>query len=372
MKPEKRGKTWRVRWTEGKRPNLIWHSDTFDAKEDAQDFIDEIRQRRRRGALSRINAGKETLNDYVKNEWVPTYIVQLAPKTQAVYTAVFDQHIAPTFGNEQLRNITPEMIARWQSDSLRAGAGPAVLRKAFVVLGGILQRAAESRRIDHNPARVVRKVRLPNRPEVVPLKPITIEKMRAACNDRDAVLLSVLAYSGLRPGEALGLQWGDIRERTILVQRSVSAGQTKTTKTGKKRTVRLLDPLRRDLAEWRMRSGRPDDRDLVFPGHDGNVWTEAAYQSWRRRTFARAAKSAGLDPVPRPYDLRHSFASLLLHEGRNVIDVARQLGHGANLTLSTYGHVLDEVEDAPRHDAESLILSARDAVVAQKLPKAVL
>ena len=53
-------------------------------------------------------------------------------------------------------------------------------------------------------------------------------------------------------------------------------------------------------------------------------------------------------PSARPYDLRHSFASLLLHEGRSVVSVARQLGHGAGLTLSTYGHVSDELEDAPR------------------------
>jgi len=46
-----------------------------------------------------------------------------------------------------------------------------------------------------------------------------------------------------------------------------------------------------------------------------------------------------------PYDLRHSFASLPLHEGRSVIYVARQLGHGARLTLGTYGHVIDELDD---------------------------
>jgi len=49
--------------------------------------------------------------------------------------------------------------------------------------------------------------------------------------------------------------------------------------------------------------------------------------------FARAVEAAGLAHA-RPYDLRHSFASLLLHEGRSVIYVARQLGHDARLTLS--------------------------------------
>jgi integrase len=63
--------------------------------------------------------------------------------------------------------------------------------------------------------------------------------------------------------------------------------------------------------------------------------------------------------MPRPYDLRHSFASLLLHEGRSVIYVARQLGHDARLTLTRYGHVIDELEDAPRLEAEAAIANAR-------------
>ncbi|HEY0343928.1 MAG TPA: hypothetical protein VGC59_04740 [Solirubrobacteraceae bacterium] len=61
----------------------------------------------------------------------------------------------------------------------------------------------------------------------------------------------------------------------------------------------------------------------------------------------------------RPYDLRHSFASLLLHEGRSVMYVARQLGHDARLTLSTYGHVIDELDDSPQIPAEDAIRAAR-------------
>jgi integrase len=83
--------------------------------------------------------------------------------------------------------------------------------------------------------------------------------------------------------------------------------------------------------------------------------------SWRRRAFNRAIETAGREHG-RPYDLRHSFASLLLHEGRSVIYVARQLGHDARLALSTYGHVIDEFEDSPRVDAQTAIAEARAAV----------
>ena len=61
----------------------------------------------------------------------------------------------------------------------------------------------------------------------------------------------------------------------------------------------------------------------------------------------QALTNAGL-AYQRPYDLRHSFASLLLHEGRSVIYVARQLGHSAALTMKIYGHVIEELDEAPR------------------------
>ena len=107
--------------------------------------------------------------------------------------------------------------------------------------------------------------------------------------------------------------------------------------------------------------GHPDDRALIFLGRDSKPWTEEAYKSWRRHAFARAATAAGVEHA-RPYDLRHSFASLLLHEGRSVIYVARQLGHGAQLTLGRHGHVIDELEGTPHQDAEAAILAARDPV----------
>jgi integrase len=175
---------------------------------------------------------------------------------------------------------------------------------------------------------------------------------------RDATLVSVLAYAGLRPGEALALRWGDVGERTILVDRAVALGDVKGTKTGKRRSVRLLAPLAVDLAEWRLARGRPDDDALVFPRKDGRVWMEEDWRNWRQRVFAPVATAVGLDRF-RPYDLRHSFVSLLFAEGRTVIEVARQAGHSPTMALATYGHVIEELEGGERRPAEDVIREAR-------------
>ncbi|MBV9940947.1 MAG: site-specific integrase [Solirubrobacterales bacterium] len=345
---------WRVRWRQHGRNRAR----TFSTRRDAADFDAEVRRQRRGGSLAALDAGAESLGEYITGAWATTHAVTLAPKTRLHYASLYDHHLRPLLGSIALRDIDPEMVGRWQSDRLAAGAGPAAVRQALDLLGSVLEQAFVSGRVVENPVRRVKKARLPRREEVQALSPASIETMRAALDVRDAALLSVLAYAGLRPGEALGLRSGDIRERTILVQRSVSLGEEADTKTRQHRTVRLLAPLAADLRSWRMAAGCPAEDQLVFPGKDGQPWTQAAYQSWRRRAFRRATQAAGVAHA-RPYDLRHSFASLLLHEGRSVIYVARQLGHDARLTLTRYGHVIDELEDVPRIEAEVAIAEAR-------------
>lgn len=348
---------WRVRWRQGGR----YRVQTFDRKGDAVTFGAELRRRQQLGTLTEMDMGRVTLADYVVGTWCEAYASQLSPKTWMHYRQLLNKHILPSLGPLELRAIRPETIGRWQAERLAAGYGRVSVRYALTLLGAILQRAFENGQIQSNPARAVRKAALPRRTEVRPLAPASVERMRAASSPRDATLISVLAYAGLRPGEALALQWRDIREQTILVERAISLGEEKDTKTAAHRTVRVLQPLAVDLREWRLRSGRPSETSLIFPSATGAPWTLAAYQSWRRRAFKRAIEAAGL-AHGRPYDLRHSFASLLLHEGRSVIYVARQLGHDARLTLSTYGHVMDEFEDMPRLDAQTAIAEARAAL----------
>jgi site-specific recombinase XerD len=105
----------------------------------------------------------------------------------------------------------------------------------------------------------------------------------------------------------------------------------------------LFGPLAADLAEWQLASGRPRPKSLVFPGKGGKHWTDTTYRNWRRRVYGPTAKAAGLDAA-RPYFLRHLFCSLLLAEGASVVEVARQAGHSPAMTLSTYGHVIEELE----------------------------
>lgn len=178
---------------------------------------------------------------------------------------------------------------------------------------------------------------------------------------RDALIVSLLAYAGLRPGELRALRWQDVQERTLLVQRAAAPdGNANATKTGQRRSVRLLAPLAAELREYRLAAGRPPEHELLMPGADGGSWVKSRWQAWRRDHWMPVCRATALDPTPRPYDLRHSFASLLLSEGRQPTCVARQLGHSLTMLLETYAHLIDEF-DGERVDAEAEIEAARKA-----------
>jgi integrase len=344
----KTGRGWVVRWREG----TCNRQRSFDRRADAQRWDAEVRRRRQLGTLAQLDAGGASLDEYVTGTWTPVYAVLLAPRTREVYAQSYDRHVAPTLGRLPLHAIKPAVLSRWQTHVLPHGHD--ALSKARTLLSSILQTAVEEELLAANPVRLVRAPRAPLRDEVRPLAPASVEALRVEFEHRDRTLVSLLAYAGLRPGEARTLEWGRVHDRTLVIPAS---------KTQKRRTVRLLEPLAQDLREWRMACGRPGDDVPVIPRpSDGGVMSAKSFNVWRGDTFAPALDAAGLDHA-RPYDLRHSFASLLLHEGRNVIYVARQLGHDARQTLSTYGHVIDELEGQPQVSAEDAIRAARAADV---------
>ena len=349
---------YRVRWREGNRPR----SRVIGTRKDAEAFDAELKRRRRLGGLVDLEAGAETLAAYVEGTWAHVHAKPLEPKTRALYALLYDNHIASYLGAIPLRELTPEVIGRWQSDRLDAGAPVETTRKALTLLGGILQRATEAGRIASNPQRLVRKAAPAATDEVRPLAPATIERICSVLRSRDREFVQILAYAGLRPQEARALRWKHAQDRTLIVH----APKTRRHHP-QPRTVRLLAPLALDLREWRMASGRPDDTAFVIPAFNRNgtapdfaqEWTESGYENWINRVWRPALQRVGI-PYQRPYDLRHSYASLLFHEGRSVVYVARQLGHSTAVCMRTYGHVIEELEDAPRITAEDAIQVARE------------
>jgi integrase len=183
-------------------------------------------------------------------------------------------------------------------------------------------------------------------------------QLRARLGPADALMVSVLAYAGLRPQELLALQWNDIHERAILVRRKNVDGQLYPySKTRQNRRVKLLAPLATDLAEWKLASGRRDG--LVVPRTDGQPGRDHDYRNWRRRVYKPHAAAVGLTSGV-PYDLRGSFASLLAWEGQTMLEVARQAGHSVAICERHYAGIFEDYDPAQRTSAEAAIRAVRE------------
>jgi integrase len=248
---------------------------------------------------------------------------------------------------------------------IRDGVGPCSASKAIGLLSSMMNRAIVWGYIERNPCQHVERPRPDRKRAIVALAPSQVEAIRSTMSPRDRTIVSVLGYAGLRPGECLGLTWGDLRERTILVDKAVAHGELKVTKTRRERSVTLLPSLARDLAEWRLASGRPGDRELVFPNSRGAPWTDAKFRNWRRRYFEPAVDRAGMTGVT-PYTLRHSFASLLLASGAGLPEVAGEMGHSVGVLTSTYAHAIAEFRGSGRVDPESAIRGVRSRLTARE------
>jgi integrase len=347
---------WEIRWREGSRNR----SRTVDRKSDALRLDAEIRRQRQLGGLIPNRVGGVTLEDFA-SQWLNGR-TDLARRTDELYTFLLAHHIMDDLGHFPLNELRTSTLRDWQQRRLRQGAGPVTLAKAVTLLKQILEEAVAHEHMQRNPATSLQ-VHKPEKRIPIPATPEQIEAMRgwflAKDHLGDATLLSVLGYGGLRPGEALALRFSDIDHGTISVTKAIAYGEEKGTKTGATRVVRPPSAVARDLAEWKL--GSPMPFGLVFPRKtDGKPWTRHDWNNWRRRRFGPASKAAGLEGF-RPYDMRHSAASLLIAENRPITEVAAQLGHSPAVCLSVYAHVMEQARDRESVSAGAWIAEARSA-----------
>jgi integrase len=348
---------WEVRW----RENGQHRSRSFTRKADAERFATKVRSARELGLALDLDRGKETLAEFVERWWRDYAVVGLEENTRKSYAQVWEKHLRSRLGGYRLRDVSPAVVHSVKAELLKERVGAATVRKALALLSGMFRCAVEWDRVDRNPVRDVAMPSAKAARHVQALVPATVESMRArllaARAERDAAIIAVLAYAGLRPEELRALVWSDVGKRTLLVERAAAGSSIKCTKTGKIRSVRLLEPLAEDLQRWRDAS--PSASELVFPTPRGTLWTDYDWRNWRNRVYRPLAEAVGL-AKSRPYDLRHSFASLLIHEGVSVVEVARQMGNAPDVTLGTYAHVFEELDPAERLSAAEAIRAARE------------
>lgn len=346
-------KKYQVRWYDhtGAR-----RSRQFTAKKDAQAFLLEIERAKDTGKLQLVGADKETLS-MMGGKHFAAIKHDLAVATRKGYALQWNRHvITHPIASTPLRSITPQTVEDFKSGLRVKGAGEQSIRACLMLIQAVLNRAVNEGVIAYNAAAAVRKPSPKRQLAIEPVTPEAVEMIRAEVKPRDALLISVLAYAGVRPGEARALQWRYVRANTLLVEAGTNPdGSIKGTKTGQLRSVPLNTALKADLAGER---GDAQPEAFIFARSDGKPQTEKDWQNWRTRKFKPAVSAAGVSSA-RPYDLRHCCASMWLREGISPIQVASWLGHSPAILLSTYTHVIADLDPSDRRTTDELIAAAR-------------
>jgi integrase len=154
----------------------------------------------------------------------------LGPDTRRRYPEIWGKHLLPIVGGYGLRDTTPRIVEELRSH-LDHTTGPPTARKALTLLQAIMRPAVVHGLTPINPVQVVAKPKQKPTIRPQPLDPVTIERIRTQLRPRDQMIVSLLAYAGLRPSEDRAVCWGDIEGRTLHVLAS---------KAGRARDVELL------------------------------------------------------------------------------------------------------------------------------------
>lgn len=338
---------WKARYSGGDGRQ---HSKSFERKIDAERWLRSQLATLDRGEWVDPAGGQVTFG-----EWAESWrrgLHDVKPKTRAGYESLLRSRILPSFANWQLRQISPAVVREWVSAMVDDGLSPARIRQARQVLSAVLAQAVADGLVVRNPAAGVKPPQVRARrqlflsaPEVARLADVA-EGLQVGAG----VLVRVLAYSGLRWGEAVALKRSavDVKKRRLRVKEAATevGGRLSwgTPKTHETRTVIVPAFIMGRLGPH-LGGLTPDD--LVFRAPMGGPLRTS---NFRRGVWARAVTEAGMPAGLLVHDLRDTAASLMISSGASIKAVQRQLGHAsASMTLDVYGGLfeddLDELAD---------------------------
>ena len=246
--------------------------------------------------------------------------------------------------------------SRAVSDALNAITAPVMREKTRKLLTTVFAYAIDKRYLAVSPVRLQRKrttraARMRRQAEEGKrpreLAQAELVRLVAELPERWRAMVELMAYVGLRPGEAVALRVGklDPMKRTLLIDTSL----TGFTKTGEPRTVTLPPVVVEMLTEHVARFSDPSDPEApMFPKEDGKaIASRPSYDAWSRNHSGRLRSGAGVNHGLSPNDMRHMAAARAIRLGVDIHAVQKMLGHAQpSLTLNVYSYLFEGSEDA--------------------------
>jgi len=319
-----RAPLWAYRYRLGGRGSRRVQRGGFASEKDAVAALER--------ELERVRRERRVPRSLTLAQLVEVYLAQhdVQPVTLAKLRWLLDKAIA-VFGERPVGELTSQEIAEW-----RMTLSPGYRFEGTQALRQVLGRAVVWGMIDINPAKVGVDNPTPRRKEQRPFESwAELEAVAAVLGERYGPMILFAAATGLRPAEWIALEKRDIdrEERVVYVRRSFTRGELKLPKTeASQRAV----PLQARALDALDRASPSGESELVFPGERGGYLDVHHFRPYQWRPAQRAA---GIDPLRRVYDLRHTFATFALRAGISTFDLSRFMGASLTMIDRHYGHL---------------------------------
>lgn len=273
-----------------------------------------------------------TIHDYSKI-WFQRRQRNWAYSTRRGYSEKYRNHIFKNWGSFRLSEFQPSTFSDWAAQSTLSAK---TINEVRNIINQIFETAVVDKIIADNPIRYIKKLKH-SVTEPDPFKPAEIESILKCLTTPYRQFFQFAFFSGMRTGELLGLRWEDVdmQRRVIHVRLNIVHGFEKEPKT--KGSLRTLDLHQRAIdALCEIEKSDYYDPHRVFI--DPDTMKTYSYADKLRKYVWKPALLKASVPYRKPYFTRHTYASLMLSQGKPPIWVARQLGHSDLSMLSkTYG-----------------------------------
>ena len=333
------------------------------SKEDAQRYLNAAIRRREQNDA--VVLSRQAFGAWI-DEWLGTWCGGLAPRTHSDYVSLFKRYLTPELRARKLSSLTAGDVQHFVNELVVSGLAPRTVAMAHGAIRTCLNKAVKLGKLPRN---VARDAELPRKAHTERkfFGPDEARRFREAVRgDQWEAFFVLLLFTGIRPGEALGLKWNDIEGGILRIRRALvrvagrepSLEDTKTTR-GRRviplsdQPVEALQQHRRSQVAWRLKLGTAyKDQELIFANETGGF---ADAHNITGRHFKPILQRARL-PALRLYDLRHSCATLLLASGEHPKVVQERLGHASiALTLDTYSHVVPGMQQRASERLDDLL-----------------
>ena len=369
---------WEARYTAGYDPGTgkqIQRSITGKTQKEVSKKLKEV--------TTAIDSGtytvpsKMTVGEWL-DIWTAEYLGGVKELTVSSYKSSIKTHIKPGLGAIKLESLSSHVIQGFYNRLLapakdRKGLSPKTIKNVHGVLHKSLQQAVANGYIRLNPAD---SCVLP-RAERKELKPLDEQQittfLQAIRGHRLEDLFTVVLFTGMREGEALGLLWDcvDLNAGTITINKQLQKDFSKgsqyhlvATKNSKSRTITVAPFVVNTLRKVKLRQL---ENKIQLGGcwqDSGFVFTDELGRHLNRSTVYNAFKKVMVQigsPETRFHDLRHSYAVASIRSGDDIKTVQENLGHAtAAFTLDVYGHVTEQMKKESAARMEQFIKSVNN------------